>query len=538
LSSAPSSAPIEASLWEQLVKTAFLGSERSPNLGNKHQDELLAGLVAQVKAENREAALLSSAALVAVYERSGTVAESASESSLSACAADGAPRCGPGAAAYLRRILDGQFLFLLPEFVAAVQAAGKRVPEELLPNLLEAVKSSPTLAPVRHTLATVMGHRGQWLVALNPEWSFIGVPITPEEWEVSTRADRVALLRQLRQANPEQAIALLEPTWKGDAPEDRVAFVSELEHGLSMKDEPFLENALDDRRKEVRQKAAELLMSLPESRLVERMWQRVAPLFHLRKPSGLRLKTFVGKPSLEVDLPDDCDDALQRDGVEPQPPQGTGKKAWWLQQMVRAIPPGRWESHLQLSPEKCVTAFQHTEFSKVLLTALLDAVRRHNDARWARPLVEIAIEGSKKSGYVPVAGTPWFGLLETVAVLVEADRDAIVSKQLDRQGKMAELAFAMKLLHSCPGPWSVTLAQSMLNLLRYMTGQMAEGKHPALWAGLGDLAALGRRMPLSMAEEAQLGWPEDAIGKPFFKPVQTIIDILQFRSKMHKEINR
>jgi hypothetical protein len=40
---------------------------------------------------------------------------------------------------------------------------------------------------------------------------------------------------------------------------------------LSMDDEPFLERALDDRDAQVRHKAAALLASLPESRLVRRM---------------------------------------------------------------------------------------------------------------------------------------------------------------------------------------------------------------------------------------------------------------------------
>jgi len=209
---------VETSVWEQLVKTAFLGSERSPAPGDKHQDAQLAGLLAKVRAENREAALLSAAALIAGYGRAGIVAESTGESSLTPCAADDMPRCGPGAAAYLRRILDGQFLFLLPEFLAALRTAGKRVPEELLPDVLEAVKNGPAFAPVRPTLAVVIGQRGQWLAALNTEWNFMGAPIAPDEWEVGTRASRVALLRQLRHSNPGQAIGLLESTWKSDAP--------------------------------------------------------------------------------------------------------------------------------------------------------------------------------------------------------------------------------------------------------------------------------------------------------------------------------
>src|SRR5262245_49750853 len=223
--------------------------------------------------------------------------------SLSPAPADRAPRCGPGAASYLRRILKGQFLFLLPEFLAALNAAEKRVPEELLPDLFEAAKSGAGSQESRKTLAAVVGRRGEWLAALNPEWNFVGARIAPEAWETGTRAERLSLLRHLRQSHPDQAIVLLQSTWTADAPEDRTAFVAELEHGLSPGDEPFLEAALVDRRKEVRQGAAELLMRLPQSALIQRMWQRLAPAVRVQKSSGFKLKKLLGKHSLEIELP-------------------------------------------------------------------------------------------------------------------------------------------------------------------------------------------------------------------------------------------
>src|SRR5262249_16912295 len=159
-----------------------------------------------------------------------------------------------------------------------------------------------------------------------------------------TRGGRVALLRQLRHSHPERAIALLQSTWPTDAPDDRVAFIAELEAGLSMQDEPFLEAALDDRRKDARRQAAELRMRLAESALVGGMGQRVGPRVRVEKTSGLKFKKLLGKRSLEIDLPDACDDAMQRDGIEAKPPQGVGEKSWWLQQMAGAVPPARWET--------------------------------------------------------------------------------------------------------------------------------------------------------------------------------------------------
>src|SRR5882724_1034723 len=108
-------------LWQQLVKSAVLGSERSaaPHAGND-SDSQLGNLLAQVKPENREAGLLSAAAIVSTYERCGLFLETGAELSLAPCEPDVLPRCSPGAASYLRRILADEFPFLLPEFLTAL----------------------------------------------------------------------------------------------------------------------------------------------------------------------------------------------------------------------------------------------------------------------------------------------------------------------------------------------------------------------------------------------------------------------------------
>jgi hypothetical protein len=542
-------------LWQQLVKSAVLGSERSPApalVAAAESESQLGNLLAQVKPANREAGLLSMASMVSTYERCGLLlkAEAGAGSPLELCEPDTLQRCSPTSISYLRRILGGEYLFLLPEFLGAMQSAGKRLPEELLPEVLDSLKQgfsnqgfSSNHPQMRTAANTVIGRRGHWLARLNPEWSFIGAAIAPADWETSDRASRVDLLRRLRQdnANPEQARALVQSTWSTDTPEDRIAFIGEFKQGLSLEDQAFLEAALDDRRKEVRQQAAELLMTMSDSALVQRLWQRVAPRVRLQPASGLKLKKLLGKATIEVHLPDRWEDSMQHDAIEEKPPQGLGEKSWWLYQMVRAVPPERWESHLQLSPERCVAAFADSEFgSSALLPAIADSALRHRDARWAKPLVGIGIAGSKESPLIPAAGSALGKLLGTIVALEEdePDRDAIIVKLLDQHGQAAEAFLGLRLLHSCPGPWSAGLARSLLKLLRSITRQMAAGKASPFWAGLGDLPTLGGRMPVSIADEAQEGWPDDATGKPFFKPIQNIIDIVQFRSKMLKEITR
>src|SRR5215469_14696109 len=319
-------------LWQQLVKSAVLGSERSPAPAVAAESESRLGtLLAQVKPKSREAGLLSMASMVSTYERCGLLLEAGAgatgaASTMDPCEPDILPRCPATSTSYLRRILGGEYLFLLPEFLRALQAAERRLPEELLPDVRDSVKPGFARSnqqrsdqQMRTAVNTVIGRRGQWLAALNPEWSFIAAAIAPADWETSNRASRAELLRQLRPENPGQARALVQSTWSTDAPEDRIAFIGELEQGLSQQDEAFLESALDDRRKEVRQRAAELLMRMPESALVQRVWQRLAPRIRLQAASGLKLKKLLGKAAIEVDLPERWEDSMQHDAIEEKP---------------------------------------------------------------------------------------------------------------------------------------------------------------------------------------------------------------------------
>jgi len=185
-----------------------------------------------------------------------------------------------------------------------------------------------------------------------------------------------------------------------------------------------------------------------------------------------------------------------------------------------------------------VAAFAGSEFRSSLLPGISAAVLRHKNAGWAKSLVELAAARISDGGPAPAAWNEWAMFLPLVAVLDEADRDSIVVKHLDQHGQVADAALGLKLLQSCPGPWTPAVARTLLNLFRYLTGKMATGVYPTLWSGLGDVTVLASRMPVSIAGEAQEGWLEDAVATSFFKPMQTIIDVLQFRSKMLKEINR
>lgn len=246
-------------MWKEIVKTAIIGTERQP-LALPQSTNATGTLLAQLDPNDRERTLLSAAALVLLHTQAGRVAATSAQPTMPQCEAENLLPCSPQSAQHLSMMLNGQYKEVLPEWLTALGARQRRAPEEYLPTLLDTGRMQSALRPL---LAPVLGKRGVWLAQHNPEWSYVANTTDDSAWETGNRAARLAFLQKLRTGDPAQARELLSATWQQETPEERAAFIEALRMNLSLADEPFLENALDDRRKEVRKVAVELLASLP-----------------------------------------------------------------------------------------------------------------------------------------------------------------------------------------------------------------------------------------------------------------------------------
>ena len=134
----------------------------------------------------------------------------------------------------------------------------------------------------------------------------------------------------VRRHDPAGARALLDAAWDTETPDDRVSLLGALEVGLTGDDEPLLERALDDRRREVRAVAIDLLARLPDRAYVRRMAARARACVD---PAP------VGRT---VAPPAECDASMRRDGIAAKPPAGTGERAWWLEEVLARTPLAVW----------------------------------------------------------------------------------------------------------------------------------------------------------------------------------------------------
>lgn len=519
--------PPAANLWDDLLKASLLGTERQ-RPAVPAGDGALGAVLARFAPEPADRALLSAAAAVSVYRRAGSVppVDESAMSSLGAGEND-LPQVSWRSGQHLQAMLGGTHVDVLPEWLLAAGAAGRRVPDVALPRLLDAARGNRDL---REPLRPVLGQRGRWLAAQNPDWAFAAegdvfgdVGDADEVWQTGQRAARVSVLTRLRHADPARARSLLESTWAQEPAEDRARFLSSFLHGLSPADEPLLEAALDDRSKDVRRVAAGLLARLSGSRFVRRMTDRAVPLLAWKAGK---------KPRVEVTLPATPDKAAERDGVEAKSTDPRiGQKQWWLRQIVSAVPPATWAKRWGAAPAEIVAAVRKSEFEAVLVTAWAQAAARNSDMAWAE-----AILATETTTVMEHAGEQVVAELQ--AALPGSRREALVLEHLAQDDGGEEDLTGLRLLRSHAGAWGPRLARAVVGRVRATmrrTGRRGTGE----WTSAALLREAAPRVPPPMFDELSRGWPEDAKDWDRWKThVDEFLAKVQFRRDMLEEVGK
>jgi len=373
----------EPSILQTITANALIGTQRQP-FTPISTDGNLGQLLANVDTTNQEAALLSTAAIVTMYQQAGQLPITNHQLPIpEPCELDDLPHCSDRTGYYLSLMLNGEHQQLLPELLDRLADLGQRVHETSLPSLLDLGKRQ---SDVREAIAKVLGKRGQWLAAQNPEWNYVASD-DESVWETGSKAARLMWLTKLRRQEPDQARQLLESTWKQESASDRTAFLEVLTTNLSMADEPFLEALLDDRSKEVRRVTVDLLTGLPESRFCQRAIARVQDLIKLQHEGNQKYFT--------VDLPEVHTPEMLRDGIEAksndtQNNNQIGDRASWLLKMLTSTPLSFWSQHLAMSMEDLVKAANHSQSDRLILQGWIAAAQKTGNLVWLQALVEFS----------------------------------------------------------------------------------------------------------------------------------------------------
>ncbi|MFB4281596.1 DUF5691 domain-containing protein [Nonomuraea sp. MTCD27] len=463
--------------WDELASTALVGTDRRPYQGG----DLLEAAAVEVARRRAGRRVAGTGA-----QRSASAEEvEAGAGGQGSAPAEERAAVGRRAAERLGRILGGEHERLLPEWLAAAAATGRRVPAFVLPELLERGRRDRS---IRVHLGVLAGQRGRWLAGLNPAWDYLLEEPTGETWELGGAADRRAHLRALRAADPAQARRLLESTWERETPDDRAEFAEVLAEGLSMADEPFLEEALDDRRREVRQTAANLLTRLPGSRMSQRMAERVRACVTIRREGTGDV--------IAVEAPTACDKAMERDGVRPKPPRGIGERAWWLQQIIARAPLSVWDR-----PPALLLKLKIPDWDAEVKAAWVRAAVLQKDPEWARAMFD----------WDPIAD-----LLESLPPEEQQELAARFVRNHDLDSQL------IMVLGGVSSHWREGLATAVLRkIVKVATTQP--------W-NLGELVKLaGEHIDPALFPLAESYSPVE--------PIQQVAALLRFRADMYKELS-
>ncbi|MDX2106732.1 MAG: DUF5691 domain-containing protein [Candidatus Melainabacteria bacterium] len=358
---------------DNLVTAALLGTENYSleplsNVDETSRLETLINKALTSEAMTVESRLLSASALMFSYRRAGYIPLKAEDSSeFEQSENDTRPVISERLSQAFRQLTE-DFPRLLSEWFKTIDQSAKKLPEDLLPELLDFLTThkQPPIDP--KILRRVIGPRGEWLCNLNPEWKILGdkiISVNPNLFETGDFNARCKALELIREEDPAQARDLIKNTWQENIPAEKTAFIKILENKLSAEDEPLLEFALDDSRMEVRQAAADLLAFLPDAAFNHRMYERFKNIVNIKKG--------ILSSKIEVNVNFEYNKDMKRDGISQKVDYVQGEKAGLLVQILNYINPEHIIKSSGLAADKLLKIITESEWKDTLLTGFAQA---------------------------------------------------------------------------------------------------------------------------------------------------------------------
>ena len=291
---------------------------------------------------------------------------------------------------------------LLATALGVVAERGWRLPAPLLVRVLNETayrheERDAVLGVIDERAAAVLREHPVWGKRVEPLVSLPGGDsgddslddsLDDSVWRLGTTAQRLAYFRRLRAQDPAAARTLMVASWKKERAEAREGIVEALATGLGEADLPLLERAVTDRSGGVRQAAAQMLLHLPGSGLVQRAEALAAS--HMSVTKRFLRTTRVDCRPIEVTDEVLRDEYGERGTGDPSrvdvgPPAARRAAAGYppalLEEVVGRVPIDRWPALIGLSAGQLLEAEVTFEGKPLdLSSALFTADRRGSGA--------------------------------------------------------------------------------------------------------------------------------------------------------------
>ena len=498
-------------IWQDLVTTAFIGTQKQSlnlSVGNDSLSNILKKI--NIDNNNPEKKLLQTAGILSIYHQVGQKPITKINDKIEPCQKEKLPICSDNLKQSLSTILNGEYKEILPECLQLIHKNKTLIPERFLSIILDKGKDNIELRPL---IISIIGERGKWLAQYNQNWDYIISEFDQQLWETGSRNLRLALIKNLRQQDPQKARQLIEDTWKQEKSDLKQKFLDILELNLSAEDETFLELAFNDRSKYVKQKAAFLLGKIEDSNLCQRMIKRLTPCL---------IFTSGDNPSLEVILPEEYTSAMEKDCIIEKPIiKKQGNKAWWLEQMLQKVSPQYWCDTWGISPETLLKLAQGI-WKKTLLESFAIASVNHKHFASAKILLDQYLLIINRNTVIQLLNLLSYEEQQNILLeLLQSDQEPLKSSSL-----------ILNLLKDYKKPWSNELSLAFIShlittlettqnnydwSLRLMFNDFANYISPLFYQEISDNFANLKKTPIY--------WTQN---------IEDFLSRLQFRRQMYK----
>ncbi len=503
--------------WKTLVKIGLIGTDRSKISEEMSQE--LEGM--GIKDEDPARLILKAAATMSMMRKAGIQPKDFEGDLPTTTEKHQTNICSKRAIQYLNMILRRNDLSILAEFLTTLKKYNKSLPPESLPLILDKAIKTPS---IWEALNPALSGRGRWLMAQNPSWATLGYTPTLDDWETGNTKERAAYLRHQRSIDPTAALTLLEETWSQENTTTRKKLLDILEIGLSKGDDAFLSALLENKQKNIREKAANLLSKIPTSSFNQRMLIRLKKLITVKKINK--------QPTLEIKLPKGVDDTMIKDGIKASLQlYRSGNKASQLAQMINKLPLDYWNELTGLSPLKLLPLFIENAYAYLVLSSVSNAAVHHNNKEWSLLILELWL--TKKEDKL------WqdFAPLQLIAVLnQEAYNRLTLSEFKDIKFLPAENTPLDFLLQQGKHEWQEDLSLTFFDRLKSWLNS-SEATHWGDWHIRRILSIAGLRVPAYLYPKISRGWPEHLpVWSGWERDISGSLTSLELRYKVEKAL--
>ncbi len=421
--------------WNQIVNTAILGTDKK-SLNASELPESIGRWTEQFQTEtNKETAFLKTTALAFNFRQCGTITADKSDVQLAACEDETLPYCSAHMIQLIGRILDEDHLPLLQLWLEECHKDKQLVKPQQLPILLQKAKQH---ASIQSLVMQCGGKRAEWLSTLNPEWTFEADSENLEETWLNGKLDnRKKALAEIRKTDANKGLQWLQSVWAEENANTKASLLKVLEESVSETDLVWLESLLAEKAQKVKDETVNLLKRIPGSSVMQLFISEAQKLIYVKEEKTLGI---VSKQVLKIEKEVDINELLFKYNIDKLSSEKNRTDTEWIAfQLLSAIPPSVWETHLNLSPDQIIEQF-NKRYS-TFLDALSDAALLHKDTRWARFLLDHA-----SSVFIELIGLLPLADREKYAILYVDKYPLAIVKFLQEANYEWSLNFTRKLL--------------------------------------------------------------------------------------------